>query len=97
MLIRVQVAENAKSLGINPEKGLLVGGESSGADLALCVSVLSRDAKLSPPLTGVYAPVTSALNPETIPSQYKDRFISMEQNKDAPCLNAESIKFIRSR
>ncbi|TQS32894.1 hypothetical protein Golomagni_06777, partial [Golovinomyces magnicellulatus] len=66
------------------------------ADLALCVSALYRDAKLSPPLTGVYSAITSALDADKIPSEYKDRFISMEQNKNAPCLSAESIKFVRS-
>lgn len=92
-----KVSENAKSLGINPQKGLLVGGESAGADLALSVAVLHRDAEISPPLTGVYAAIPSAMNEEVLPEKYKDRFFSLEQNANAPCLTAESMKFIQSK
>ncbi|KAK3181309.1 hypothetical protein K4F52_007323 [Lecanicillium sp. MT-2017a] len=87
-------AQNAASLGINPKKGLLVAGESAGADLALVVSHLYRDTNISPPLTGVYAAIPSAVNDETIPAKYKDRFISMTQNADSPIVSRESLKLI---
>lgn len=83
-------------MGINPAKGLIVGGESAGADLALLVSHLYRDTKLEPPLTGVYAAIPSAVNDETVPAKYKDRFISLKQNSDAPILNRESLKLTQS-
>ena len=91
------MAENAHSLGINPQKGLLVGGESAGADLALSVSVLLRDAHISPALTGVYASIPAVIDEESVPEKYKDRFLSLEQNANAPCLTAESMKFIQSK
>lgn len=83
-------------MGINPAKGLIVGGESAGADLSLLVSHLYRDTKLEPPLTGVYAAIPSAVNDETVPAKYKDRFISLSQNADAPILNRESLKLTHS-
>ena len=64
-----------ESLGIDPKKGFLVGGESSGG----------------------YAAMPGGVNHETVPEKYKDRFISFEQNADAPVLSLESFKFIWSK
>ncbi|KAH0524928.1 hypothetical protein TsFJ059_007367 [Trichoderma semiorbis] len=87
-------AQNLKSLGIDPEKGFLVGGESSGGDMALIVAHLCLNDKLSPPLTGIYAAMPGGVNHETVPEKYKDRFISFKQNANAPVLSLESLKFI---
>ncbi|KAJ6445989.1 lipase 2 [Purpureocillium lavendulum] len=91
----VWISRNAKALGINPRKGLLVGGESSGADMALVVAHLCRDSNMMPPLTGIYAPMPGGATKETVPAKYRDRFISLEQNARAPMLWAESIEFFR--
>ncbi|KAH0493954.1 hypothetical protein TgHK011_000594 [Trichoderma gracile] len=88
-------AQNAKTLGIDPAKGFLVGGESSGADMALIVAHMCLDDGLRPPLTGIYAAIPGGVNDETVPEKYKDRFISFEQNADAPVLSTASISFIR--
>lgn len=85
-----------KSLGIDPEKGLLVGGESSGAEMAVIVAHLYLNDKQSPPLTGIYASMPGGVNHETVPEKYRDRFISLEQNADAPVLSAASLAFIWS-
>ncbi|KAL0938694.1 MutS domain V [Colletotrichum truncatum] len=89
--------ENAKNLGINLEKGFLVGGESAGADLAQGVAYLYGKEKLSPPLTGVYSSVSSAAIEETIPEKFRDRFLSVEQNSYAPVITKESLQLIRAK
>lgn len=91
-----QTAENVQSLGIGPEKGFLVGGESSGAEMAVIAAHLYVNDKLSPPLTGIYAAIPGGVNHQTVPEKYKDRFISLEQNADAPILSRSSVDFIWS-
>lgn len=96
-LFNHQTAQNAESLGIDPEKGFLVAGESSGGEMAVIVAHLCLNDKLTPPLTGIYAAMPGGVNHETVPEKYKDRFISFEQNADAPILSAESLAFIWSK
>ncbi|KAL6855845.1 Alpha/Beta hydrolase protein [Trichoderma novae-zelandiae] len=74
-------AQNLESLGIDADKGFLVGGESSGG----------------PPLTGVYAAIPGGVNHKTVPDKYRDRFISLEQNADAPVMSAAAVAFIWSK
>lgn len=86
-----------KSLGIDPEKGFLVGGESSGGEMAVIAAHLYVKDELSPPLTGIYAAMPGGVNHQTVPGKYKDRFISLEQNADAPILSRSSVEFIWSK
>lgn len=89
-----QVSQNVDKLGINPSKGFIIGGTSSGADISLTISHLYRDAETLHPLTGVYAPITSGVNHQTVPEKYKEYFLSYEQNAKVPVFSAESMKFI---
>ncbi|KAF4458489.1 sterigmatocystin biosynthesis lipase esterase STCI [Fusarium albosuccineum] len=93
----VWTSQNVDKLGIDPAKGLLIGGSSSGADMCIAVSHLCRDSNMTPPLTGVYAPITSAVSDATVPEKYKDHFFSKEQHADAPLFNTESLKFVHSQ
>lgn len=65
--------------------------------MALIVAHLYLNDKLSPPLTGIYAAMPGGVNHETVPEKYKDRFISFEQNANAPVFSLESLKFIWSK
>lgn len=65
--------------------------------MALIVAHLCLNDKLSPPLTGIYAAMPGGVNHETVPEKYKDRFVSFEQNANAPVLSLESLKFIWSK
>jgi acetyl esterase/lipase len=89
-------AKHAASLGINASKGLLISGTSAGADLCLAVSCLCHESGMSPPLTGVFASIMTGLDAGTVPERYRDRFLSMEQNKDSHLLSTDSITFFRS-
>ncbi|KAH8891894.1 alpha/beta-hydrolase [Thozetella sp. PMI_491] len=91
------VAENAGLLGIDAEKGLLVLGESAGADIALAVAHLYQDEKTSawPALTGIYAAGNSAMSEHTLPEKYRDHWISWKQNAKAPMWTVESMALVR--
>jgi hypothetical protein len=97
LLTGYQVAQNVDALNINPNKGFLVGGESSGADLALAVAHLYRDEKELSPLTGLYASINSGVDEETVPEKYKDHFISMFQNANAPILTSETLELVKGK
>lgn len=79
-------ARSAQELGADPSQGFVVGGTSAGGNLAAVVAHLARDEGLSPPLTGQYLAIPALAGDGQIPSKYKDRFFSMEQNKSAPVL-----------
>lgn len=65
--------------------------------MAVIAAHLYVNDKLSPPLTGIYAAMPGGVNHQTVPEKYKDRFISLEQNADAPILSASSVDFIWSK
>jgi len=89
------VARNHQDLGINPEEGFIVAGESNGADLALTCAHLYRDDKCTPALTGIYAAAPSGVSKDTVPEKYREHFFSLEQNADAILLSAESLEAIQ--
>ncbi|EXJ76501.1 uncharacterized protein A1O5_01009 [Cladophialophora psammophila CBS 110553] len=72
--------------------GFLVGGESAGANLAASLAHLARDHNLNPPLTGQILVAGTYISPERVPERYKDRYLSREQNADAPILDRHLIK-----
>lgn len=93
----LQTAENFTQLGGNPRKGFLVGGISAGANFAAIGTLLYRDDKLSPPLTGTYLSIPPCIATENLcPEKYKHLWLSREQNKAAPILNNDSIGLFES-
>ncbi len=90
--------QNRASLGINLDKGFIIAGESNGSDIGLAVARLYADRQpFSPPLTGLYLACPAVMNKDTVPEKYKNYFLSMDQNANAPVLPADSIKFIQCR
>ncbi|KAI1372706.1 Alpha/Beta hydrolase protein [Hypoxylon crocopeplum] len=91
------VSENIESLGIDPEKGFIVAGESSGANMAFAVTYLwittRKDAALQ--ITGIYSSANSGVTAETVPEKYKPFFVSMEQNVDAPVMDTAAMERIK--
>lgn len=84
-------AANAISWNADPSVGFVVGGTSSGANLAACVAHLARDEKLSPPLTGQYLAVPTLLPASKVPEKYTKWFLSFEQNRKAAVLPVDAI------
>jgi acetyl esterase/lipase len=48
----MQLAANAASVGADPTKGFIVGGESAGGNVAAVATHEAADSGLSPPITG---------------------------------------------
>jgi acetyl esterase/lipase len=85
-----------KEIGGNPSKGFVCAGVSAGANFAAVVSHVYRDEKITPPLTGLYLSIPRVSGPEVVPDKYKARYLSHEQNKDAPILNHGVMKLLES-
>ncbi|KAI9677162.1 MAG: hypothetical protein M1829_002736 [Trizodia sp. TS-e1964] len=88
------VAANVSSLNVDPAKGFIIGGASAGAGLAASATILARDEKLNPPLTGLYLSIPLVLSPYAYPEKYKPELLSYEQNLDAPILNGQIMNMI---
>jgi acetyl esterase/lipase len=80
------VAANATGLGANPAKGFIVGGESSGGNIAIVLTHLAKADNLSPPITGQFLSLASCLPPDTVPERYKPFYHSWEQAENSPKL-----------
>ena len=68
-----------------------------GGNLTATVSLLYRDDKHNPPLTGLYLSIPSLLTPEACPEQYKKDFRSREENCVAPILGTGTMKMFRGK
>jgi acetyl esterase/lipase len=77
-------------LHADPSKAFILGGESAGANLCVVMSLLARDRKLSPPITGLLLSIPPVINPDRVPERFRDAFLSYEQNADAPILSSSS-------
>ncbi|EHK19920.1 uncharacterized protein TRIVIDRAFT_68116 [Trichoderma virens Gv29-8] len=74
----------------DPKKGFIIGGLSAGAAISNKVAQLARD--LEPPLTGQFLACGIYIDPGSVPDQYKELYLSMEQNKYAPIFDTASLK-----
>lgn len=92
------LASNAESkLGANLSKGFVVGGASSGGNLAAVVTQLAKDRHLYPPLTGQYLAVPLIMWEGMVPARFKTRYRSMEENTNDPVHPPSSIKVMLGR
>lgn len=89
----MQVASNVESFNVNPKKGFIVGGVSSGATSTIAASHLYRDQKLSPPLTGLYLSAP-ALAFEAVPDKYRHEYTSYTECRDAPIMNTDDLSLL---
>jgi hypothetical protein len=86
---------NAEDLGINTTKGLVVAGDSNGADMALIIAHLhTQEQPEGPHLTGLYLACPIVMDKNAVPERYSEYYLSMEHKIKAPSLTAESIEFI---
>ena len=67
----VQTIENAASLHVDPSKGLLVGGDSSGGNTATVLAHLARDDPLFKdyPITGQVIREALIIHPDVYPEE----------------------------
>lgn len=80
-------------------KGLLVAGESSGANIAFAATYLwitqKKDIEIR--ITGVYSGANSGVSAETVPEKYRPLFVSMEQNCQAPVMDTQAVERINGK
>lgn len=88
-------SENPGEHGGDLSKGFVVAGISAGANMAATIAHIARE-ELQPALTGCYLSIPSLLSPQVVPERFKNEYLSREQNKDAPILNAGAIALFRS-
>lgn len=70
----------------DPAGGFMVGGSSSGANMAGVLARLARDERLHPALTGQVLVCGAWLDPGRVPEACASRYLSREQNAEAPVL-----------
>ncbi|KAK7682277.1 hypothetical protein QCA50_014480 [Cerrena zonata] len=88
--------ENHTSLNASPTLGLMVGGGSSGGNLAASVALRARDDPLlaATPLTGQMLVIPWLLHSKaTVPEKYKAELKSMEENADGPLLTSKELDY----
>ncbi|OCK74006.1 hypothetical protein K432DRAFT_410225 [Lepidopterella palustris CBS 459.81] len=92
-VVKWTAANAAQTLKADPSQGFLVGGTSAGGNLAAVMGLAARDAKLSPPITGLALSVPNIVHHEAVPEKYKPLYQSYEQNKDAAILGQATMNF----
>lgn len=85
-------ASNASSLGADPTKGFIIGGTSAGGNITAIVSLLARDEKLNPPVTGSLLMIPFYVDSNFVPEEWKKDYKSWDQNKDAPILSRQATE-----
>ena len=93
-------ASNVSSSGFLPsftdaKAGFILGGTSAGCNLSGVCAHLARDNGLSPPLTGQFLCAGSYISPYHVPAKYQPFYLSREQNKNAPILDADLYAIFR--
>ncbi|EXJ69515.1 uncharacterized protein A1O5_07551 [Cladophialophora psammophila CBS 110553] len=90
----VWLSQHAREFGANPQQGFVVGGVSAGGTMAAVLTQLAQDRGLTPPLTGAFVSIPLLLVKEIVPEKYKKEWTSMEDSKNNPSLNRNSIRHI---
>ncbi|KAK7914018.1 Potassium transporter [Apiospora marii] len=83
-------AQNAQTaLNVDLRRGFIVGGVSAGSNMAAAIAYLARDDGIAPPITGLWLSVPCCLSPRAfdLVPQWKDKLLSIEQNRNADLLN----------
>lgn len=72
------ITANEHALGASLTTGFVLGGISSGGNLASVIAQKTVNEGLSPPLTGVWASTPILLDGDIVPVRYKDVWFSRE-------------------
>ncbi|KAF7333116.1 Esterase/lipase/thioesterase [Mycena venus] len=88
--------ENAEKIGGSTDKGFLVCGASSGANLAAAVTHRSLKDPFfeNHKIIRQILQIPALVHPAAFPPEYASELLSYEQNKDAPILSKELMDFL---
>ncbi|KAL3481073.1 Alpha/Beta hydrolase protein [Aspergillus californicus] len=78
------IAANESALDADLTNGFILGGASAGGNLSIVTAHRAVKENLSPPITGVLVSIPVCMSKETVPENYKDIWLSREQNANAP-------------
>ncbi|PSN64978.1 alpha/beta-hydrolase [Corynespora cassiicola Philippines] len=87
----------ADLLKVQPEKGLLLGGTSAGANFAASLAHEYRDQGLNPPINGLVFWAGSWCHPDVRPPHLKPFILSVDEIDDSPSLRKSSIEHYRKK
>ncbi|KAL0577026.1 hypothetical protein V5O48_004960 [Marasmius crinis-equi] len=87
------VASNPRTFSASLKKGFVIGGASSGGNLAAVLAFLARDDDFykDKPLTGQMLHVPTVCHHQAYPDRHKSSLLSLEQNKDAPQITKDML------
>ena len=79
---------------MDPKKGLVVGGDSAGANFAAAVALAARDDPFfsANPVTGQYLREPPVCHPDAYPAKYKAELRSFDEGRERLVLNSEILK-----
>lgn len=92
----MKLTENAEVLGAGLTKGFVLGGTSSGGQMAAALSHMARDQSLSPSLTGVYLNATSIVQSDAVPTKYRCWYRSNDENDGKTGLSKKTTAVFRA-
>lgn len=88
------LASNVPVTGADPASGFVIGGVSAGGNLAAVMVSKMLAAKYPLEPTGAFFGIPVLFSKDTVPSQYRDVFLSREQNAHAKILDGEAVQLI---
>ncbi|KAF2163034.1 hypothetical protein M409DRAFT_68676 [Zasmidium cellare ATCC 36951] len=84
--------------GVDLARGFIIGGASSGANLAAVVAQLAQTHNLSPPLTGQFLSLPLIFpSEESVPESYREMYTSISLNDKDPIQSLPSLHAILRR
>ncbi|KAJ5389284.1 uncharacterized protein N7496_000352 [Penicillium cataractarum] len=92
------VAANAHTIhsSASPSAGLIVGGTSSGGNIASAVVYLNRDQDFPVNVTGQFLSVAPLLPAPVVPEEYRQEHLSVEQNKEISIPSSDLVQLFLS-
>jgi len=85
------LADNADVVGADVDTGFILGGVSSGANLAAVTAQRATETSFSPRLTGVWMCMPCVLDKNIVPEEFKEVFISREQAAKALLVDTANL------
>ena len=89
-------AANAGSVGADPSAGFIVGGESSGGNLAAVAAQRAKEEGLQPALTGQWLCIPVLLEESLVPEKYKSLYFSRTQCAGGPLLDKAAMDRVKA-
>lgn len=81
-LLTGQLAKNSTTLGAEHSARFIVGGTSSGGNVAMAVVYLNRDMGAKTLIHGMFLSASNMIPPPVVPEKYKSQLLSMEENRE---------------